>query len=62
MDVSGEEGAHAMSCIAQEGDILQVHNPWGPTTRGSEDDFNNGYTGKGYNSDIPNAYRVCLPR
>ncbi|MFE7107985.1 hypothetical protein ACFU98_14545 [Streptomyces sp. NPDC057575] len=62
VDVSGEEGAHAMTTIAQEGDMLQVHNPWGSTTWGSEDDFINGHMGKASNSDLPNAYSVCLPR
>lgn len=27
VDVSGEQGAHAMTIIAQEGDMLQVYNP-----------------------------------
>ncbi|WP_406385532.1 hypothetical protein [Streptomyces sp. NBC_01618] len=27
VDVSGKEGAHAMTIIAQEGDMLQVYNP-----------------------------------
>ncbi|MER5935650.1 hypothetical protein [Streptomyces sp. NPDC002054] len=60
--VSGEEGAHAMTSIAQEGDMLRVYNPWGSTTWVSENDFINGYTGKASNSDLPNAYKVCLPR
>ncbi|MGW9123307.1 peptidoglycan-binding protein, partial [Streptomyces sp. NPDC055663] len=38
VDVSGEEGAHAMTIIAQEGDMLQVYNPWGQTPWVSEDD------------------------
>ncbi|MFD6534358.1 peptidoglycan-binding protein [Streptomyces sp. NPDC060184] len=62
VDVSGEEGAHAMTIIAQEGDMLQVYNPWGETTWVSEDDFINGHMGKASNSDLPNAYSVYLPR
>ncbi|MGW8881938.1 peptidoglycan-binding protein, partial [Streptomyces mirabilis] len=62
VDVSGEEGAHAMTIIAQEGDMLQVYNPWGRTTWVSEDDFINGHMGKASNSDLPNAYSVYLPR
>lgn len=62
VDVSGEEGAHAMTIIAQEGDMLQVYNPWGSTTWVSEDDFINGHMGKASNSDLPNAYSVYLPR
>lgn len=61
-DVSGEEGAHALTTIAQEGDMLQVYNPWGSTTWVSDDDFINGHMGKVSNSDLPNAYSVCLPR
>ncbi|GAA2339615.1 peptidoglycan-binding protein [Streptomyces kunmingensis] len=62
VDVSGKEGAHAMTIIAQEGDMLQVYNPWGTTTWVSEDDFINGHMGKASNSDLPNAYSVYLPR
>ncbi|MFD5268333.1 hypothetical protein [Streptomyces sp. NPDC058335] len=62
VDVSGKEGAHAMTIIAQEGDMLQVYNPWGSTTWVSEDDFINGHMGKASNSDLPNAYSVYLPR
>ncbi|URM88932.1 peptidoglycan-binding protein [Streptomyces sp. MRC013] len=62
VDVSGKEGAHAMTIIAQEGDMLQVYNPWGSTTWVSEDDFINGRMGKASNSDLPDAYSVYLPR
>jgi hypothetical protein len=62
VDVSGEEGAHAMTIIAQEGDMLQVYNPWGSTTWVSEDDFINGHMGKASSNDLPNAYSVYLPR
>ncbi|MER7108628.1 hypothetical protein [Streptomyces sp. NPDC000229] len=56
------QGAHAMTIITQEGDMLQVRNPWGSTTGVSEDDFINGHMGKASNSDLPNAYSVHLPR
>lgn len=62
VDVSGKEGAHAMTIIAQEGDRLQVYNPWGTTTWVSEDDFINGRMGEASNSDLPNAYSVYIPR
>ncbi|WP_327435488.1 MULTISPECIES: peptidoglycan-binding protein [unclassified Streptomyces] len=62
VDVSGKDGAHAMTIIAQEGDMLQVYNPWGSTTWVSEDDFINGHMGKASKSDLPNAYSVYLPR
>ncbi|MFG1807411.1 peptidoglycan-binding protein [Streptomyces sp. NPDC049040] len=62
VDVSGKEGAHAMTIIGQEGDKLQVYNPWGTTTWVSEDDFINGRMGKASTSDLPNAYSVYLPR
>ncbi|MFJ8861838.1 peptidoglycan-binding protein [Streptomyces sp. NPDC102451] len=62
VDVSGKDGAHAMTIIAQEGDMLQVYNPWGSTTWVSEDDFINGHMGKASSSDLPNAYSVYLPR
>ncbi|MBM7440089.1 hypothetical protein [Streptomyces sp. HB132] len=62
VDVSGEDGTHAMTIIAQEGDMLQVYGPWGSTTWVSEDDFINGHTGKASKSDLPNAYSVCPPR
>ncbi|MCT4353422.1 peptidoglycan-binding protein [Streptomyces sp. Je 1-79] len=62
VDVSGKDGAHAMTIIAQEGDMLQVYNPWGSTTWVSEDDFINGHMGKASNNELPNAYSVYLPR
>ncbi|NUK13533.1 peptidoglycan-binding protein, partial [Streptomyces lunaelactis] len=62
VDVSGKDGAHAMTIIAQEGDMLQVYNPWGSTTWVSEDDFINGHMGKASKGELPNAYSVYLPR
>ncbi|WP_256106641.1 peptidoglycan-binding protein [Streptomyces sp. ODS05-4] len=62
VDVSGKDGAHAMTIIAQEGDMLQVYNPWGTTTWVSEDDFINGRMGKASSNELPDAYSVYLPR
>ncbi|MCQ6555768.1 peptidoglycan-binding protein [Streptomyces sp. C10-9-1] len=62
VDVRGESGAHAMTIIGQEGDMLQVYNPWGSTTWVSEDDFINGRMGKASNNDLPDAYSVFIPR
>ncbi|CAM5682372.1 Peptidoglycan-binding domain-containing protein OS=Streptomyces glaucescens OX=1907 GN=SGLAU_14920 PE=4 SV=1 [Streptomyces glaucescens] len=61
VDVSGDEGAHAMMIIGQEGDMLQIYNPWGTTTWVSEDDFVNGNMGKASNSELNNAYQVYVP-
>jgi hypothetical protein len=61
VDVKGSEGAHAMTIIGQEGDKLQVYNPWGTTTWVSEDDFINGHMGKASNSGLNDAYSVYLP-
>ncbi|MER7001415.1 peptidoglycan-binding protein, partial [Streptomyces sp. NPDC000410] len=60
--VKGKDGGHAMTIIAQEGDMLQVYNPWGTTTWVSEDDFINGRMGKASDSDLPDAYHLHLPR
>ncbi|MBG0854516.1 peptidoglycan-binding protein [Streptomyces spinoverrucosus] len=62
VDVSGDEGAHAMMIIGQEGDRLQIYNPWGTTTWVSEDDFINGNMGKASNSELNNAYQVYVPQ
>ncbi|MEV5338642.1 peptidoglycan-binding protein [Streptomyces sp. NPDC052676] len=62
VDVSDDEGAHAMMIIGQEGDMLQIYNPWGTTTWVSEDDFVNGDVGKASNGELDNAYQVYVPR
>ncbi|MFA7764376.1 hypothetical protein [Streptomyces sp. NRRL S-448] len=59
---AADEGAHAMTLIAQEGDMLQTYDPWGSTIWVSEGNFINGYMGKACNSDLPHTYGVCLPR
>jgi hypothetical protein len=61
VDVSGKGGAHAMTIIGQEGDMLQVYNPWGTTTWVGEGDFINGDMGKAANSGLNDAYGVYLP-
>ncbi|WP_330339309.1 peptidoglycan-binding protein [Streptomyces sp. NBC_00557] len=61
VDVQGKDGAHAMTIIAQDGDRLQVYNPWGTTTWVSENDFINGHMGKAADSGLNDAYSVYLP-
>ncbi|MER6025051.1 peptidoglycan-binding protein [Streptomyces sp. NPDC001851] len=61
VDVQGKDGAHAMTIIAQEGDKLQVYNPWGSTTWVSENDFINGHMGKAADSGLNDAYSVYIP-
>ncbi|MET8246151.1 peptidoglycan-binding protein [Streptomyces sp. NPDC005202] len=62
VDVQGDRGAHAMMIIGQEGNMLQVYNPWGTTTWVSEDDFINGNMGKAADSGLNDAYSVYLPQ
>ncbi|MFC4495439.1 peptidoglycan-binding protein [Streptomyces ovatisporus] len=57
----GERSGHAMMVVGQEGDKLQIYNPWGTTTWVSEDDFVNGRMGKASDEDLPDAYAVHLP-
>ncbi|MGX1131356.1 hypothetical protein RKD49_003546 [Streptomyces glaucescens] len=61
VDVKGDDGAHAMMIIGQEGDMLQIYNPWGTTTWVSEDDFVNGNMGKASNNELNDAYQVYVP-
>ncbi|MBX7549756.1 peptidoglycan-binding protein [Streptomyces sp. NPDC004232] len=61
VDVKGKDGAHAMTVIAQEGDKLQIYNPWGTTTWVSENDFINGHMSKAADSGLNDAYSVYLP-
>ncbi|MBO1334662.1 peptidoglycan-binding protein [Streptomyces sp. VRA16 Mangrove soil] len=46
INIEGEENGdwvgHGMMIVGQEGDMLQIYNPWGTTTWVSEDDFING--------------------
>ncbi|MFF4039632.1 peptidoglycan-binding protein [Streptomyces sp. NPDC001816] len=41
-DEHGDRHGHSMMIIGQEGDRLQIYNPWGVTTWVSEDDFIKG--------------------
>ncbi|WP_411152888.1 peptidoglycan-binding protein [Streptomyces sp. A30] len=61
-DENGKRSGHAMMIIGQEGDMLQIYNPWGTTTWVSEDDFVNGGMAKASNDGLPNAYAVHLPQ
>ncbi|OIK07196.1 peptidoglycan-binding protein [Streptomyces monashensis] len=61
VDVKGKDGAHAMTVIAQQGDKLQIYNPWGTTTWVSENDFINGHMSKAADSGLNDAYSVYLP-
>ena len=62
VNVKGEDGAHAMMIVGQEGDMLQIYNPWGTTTWVSEQDFLNGGMGKASSPDLPDAYEVHIPQ
>ncbi|WP_217243117.1 peptidoglycan-binding protein [Streptomyces sp. AC555_RSS877] len=62
VDVRSDDGAHAMTIIGQEGDMLQIYNPWGTTTWVSEDDFINGNMGKASNGELDDAYSVYVPQ
>ncbi|THA27108.1 peptidoglycan-binding protein [Streptomyces sp. RKND-216] len=57
---NGREG-HAMMIVGQEGDMLQIYNPWGTTTWVSEDDFVNGNMQAASDERFPDAYAVHLP-
>ncbi|SCK39794.1 hypothetical protein [Streptomyces sp. WMMB 322] len=57
----GDRSGHAMMVIGQEGDMLQIYNPWGQTTWVSEDDFVNGHMDKASDSRMPDAYAVHVP-
>jgi hypothetical protein len=61
-DDKGERSGHAMMIVGQEGDKLQIYNPWGQTTWVSEDDFVNGGMAKASNNGLPGAYAVHLPQ
>ncbi|MDQ8702013.1 WXG100 family type VII secretion target [Streptomyces sp. LHD-70] len=58
----GPDGAHALVITAQEGSMLQVHNPWGFTTWVSEDDFVDGKLGGATRDRLPEATGVHIPR
>ncbi|MFJ4683947.1 peptidoglycan-binding protein [Streptomyces sp. NPDC088789] len=60
--IERDGGGHALVVVGQEGDMLQVYNPWGHTTWISEDDFINGNVGGLANSDYTDADEVYLPK
>jgi uncharacterized protein YukE len=60
-EADGTRHGHAMMIVGQEGDKLQIYNPWGQTTWVSEDDFVNGGMAKASDSQLPDAYAVHLP-
>jgi hypothetical protein len=57
----GDRSGHQMMIIGQEGDKLQIYNPWGQTTWVDEDDFVNGEMQKASDSRLPDAYAVHMP-
>lgn len=60
-DADGNRVGHQMMIIGQEGDMLQVYNPWGFTTWVSEDDFVNGHMDKASDERMPDAFAVHVP-
>ncbi|MEU6508698.1 peptidoglycan-binding protein [Streptomyces sp. NPDC046942] len=61
-DEKGNRVGHAMMIIGQEGDKLEIYNPWGKTTWVSENDFVNGGMAKASDNELPDAYEVHLPQ
>lgn len=68
INIEGEENGewvgHGMMVVGQEGDMLQIYNPWGTTTWVSEDDFVKGDLSgasddrfsKDHNGDVNRVY------
>ncbi|KOV66213.1 hypothetical protein [Streptomyces sp. MMG1121] len=61
-DETGRPVAHAMMIVGQQGDKLEIYNPWGKTTWVSENDFVNGGMAKASDHDYADAYEVHLPQ
>ncbi|MFD7922365.1 peptidoglycan-binding protein [Streptomyces sp. NPDC059740] len=62
VNVSGSDGNHAMMIIGQEGDKLQIYNPWGTTTWVSEHDFVSGHLGGAADSGLGDGvFAVFVP-
>lgn len=59
--VGEDRYGHGLMIIGQEGDMLQIYNPWGTTTWVSEDDFVNGNMQRASDSRMPDPYSVHLP-
>ncbi|MFJ9855306.1 hypothetical protein [Streptomyces sp. NPDC101150] len=60
-DNKGTRSGHAMTIVGQEGDMLEIYNPWGQTMWVSEDDFVNGHLDK-VADGMPDAYGVHIPQ
>ncbi|MEU6235208.1 peptidoglycan-binding protein [Kitasatospora sp. NPDC047058] len=61
-DKDGKRSGHAMMIVGQEGNMLQIYNPWGTTTWVSEEDFVNGHMDGASDNRLPTAYAVHLPK
>ncbi|GAB2778786.1 peptidoglycan-binding protein [Streptomyces daliensis] len=62
VSVSGPDSAHQMMIIGQEGDKLQIYNPWGTTSWVSEDDFVNNRMQGASDDRLPDVDDVVLPK
>ncbi|MFD7403394.1 peptidoglycan-binding protein [Streptomyces sp. NPDC059866] len=64
INIEGEDEdgwvGHGMMIIGQEGDMLQVYNPWGTTTWVSEEDFVNGDLSAASDDRFDNVNRVYI--
>lgn len=59
---NGKWNGHSMMIVGQEGDKLEIYNPWGQTTWISEDDFVNGGMAKASDNRYHDPYAVHLPQ
>ncbi|MFF7976792.1 peptidoglycan-binding protein [Streptomyces sp. NPDC007905] len=57
---NGDWVGHGMMIVGQEGDKLQVYNPWGTTTWVSEDDFVKGDLSGASDNRFDNVNRVYI--
>ncbi|GHI06965.1 peptidoglycan-binding protein [Streptomyces cellostaticus] len=57
---NGDWVGHGMMIVGQEGDKLQVYNPWGTTTWVSEDDFVKGDLSGACDNRFDNVNRVYI--
>ncbi|WP_369183016.1 peptidoglycan-binding protein [Streptomyces sp. Y1] len=60
--VGDERKGHEVLIVGQEGDMLQVYNPWGRTTWISEADFANGHMDHVADNRTPVVDAVHLPK
>ncbi|MFD8588014.1 WXG100 family type VII secretion target [Streptomyces sp. NPDC059637] len=61
-DENGDRVGHQMMIIGQEGDKLQIYNPWGFTTWIDEDDFVNNRMNEPSDGRMPSAFAVHVPK